>query len=379
MGSTSFGNAAPASPEAEQCRRNLHLIFDAMQEYLREHQSYPPRLRDLVPRYLRDARYLACPLAEAQADRQQDRENVPVVGLPDPLTTYDFELGLDRLRSEVWSGPPKTSRDYRLRQRELIGDGVPMIRCLKKHPRHLNLAFDRRVYESDLYWEVLFRHVIPHPQLYPEWVLSDRLPVARRLKARAVEAPSSCLDLTQFYNGHLNDEWFSPELLTANSLSQFPAGMFSARGIQFDARGILQLEGNCFPSFFPDGITNIPVRMKARKLHLLHGTYSEETQGVAVAQLRLNYSAGEPFVFPIRYGIDVAGWWFDPMAGNAGTPSPGNVAWVGNNAAAGGSGKRLRLYASTFEHPKPAAEIQSIDCLSTLSRSAPFFLAITLE
>jgi len=55
------------------------------------------------------------------------------------------------------------------------------------------------------------------------------------------------------------------------------------------------------------------------------------------------------------------------------------VVWTGSIPLAEDAGRSLRLYHTTRANPRPDAAITSLDVVSTLSRSAPFFMAITVE
>ena len=48
--------------ERAACIKNLKTIYDAIQEYQRDHKSLPNWLSDLVPQYLADVNVLTCPV-----------------------------------------------------------------------------------------------------------------------------------------------------------------------------------------------------------------------------------------------------------------------------------------------------------------------------
>ena len=62
-----------------------------------------------------------------------------------------------------------------------------------------------------------------------------------------------------------------------------------------------------------------------------------------------------------------------PLAGNT------KVAWVGQNPQATKSGYHIRIFKSSFDNPKPDLQIKTIDYVSSLTPSAPFLLAVTVE
>ena len=373
--------AQDRSPSAiDRCRQNLTVVFDALQAYESRHKAFPDRLEQLVPAYLKDPSYLVCPLALREGDNLKNREHLSEIGTFDSYSSYDYELS-SQTRNKALVALKKSPREYKLKQRALVGDMVPIVRCLR-HPgqgHRLNLSFDRRVYVSGDYWEVVVRHLLPHVQLMPEWVFSSRLPLRPRLLPRQDQVPAHLLDLSSRYNCHLADGWLSWDLEVTNTLAQFPAGIFMHGSLSFDARGLIQLEGDRFSQpAFPDGITNLAVQLPLRRLHLLHGTEGEEELGKTVAFLVVRGPESVIARFPIRYGIEVAHWWADPGSAARGLENA-QVAWEGDNPAATSAGKRLRLFVSTFEVPQGPRQVTGIDILSAHSGSAPFLLAITSE
>ena len=52
---------------------------------------------------------------------------------------------------------------------------------------------------------------------------------------------------------------------------------------------------------------------------------------------------------------------------------------TGINPAAQSQGARIRLFDTVFVNPHPEKEIQSIDYVSGMARSAPFMVALTIE
>jgi hypothetical protein len=55
------------------------------------------------------------------------------------------------------------------------------------------------------------------------------------------------------------------------------------------------------------------------------------------------------------------------------------IAWQGANPAARGLGMAVRVYQITWKNPLPDTPIQHIDFFSSMTKSAPFLVAITVE
>ena len=167
-----------------------------------------------------------------------------------------------------------------------------------------------------------------------------------------------------------------------NSLSQLPAGHQIFDGVRFNVAGLIQLaDGNDVTqtnSSYPASVEGIPVNRFCRRLHLLHGTVQNAGDQTVVANLVLHYADGSTGKCDIIYGQQVYDWWFK---GDSNPPLAGNtkIAWIGKNPIATRLGYRIRVFKTSFINPKPDVRIETIDFVSTLTRSAPFLLALTEE
>jgi hypothetical protein len=148
-------------------------------------------------------------------------------------------------------------------------------------------------------------------------------------------------------------------------------------GVPFDVRGIVQLNGGGMIEMrgkpFPRRVLGIKLGRKCARLHFLHSTGWTEKDGTVVGEYRLVYTDGSRQDLPIIYGEDVRDWW-------VGTDTTvelknGQVAWQGQTS----NGNAVRLYRRTWENPAPDREVASIDYVSTMTRCAPFLVAITVE
>src|SRR5438046_49334 len=133
---------APAGDTAAECSQHLRAIHRALVAYERDHQRFPDRLSDLVPKYLADRRIFHCP-----AD--------PTTGDPGPVpaqmygpfahrdpqlaTSYYYEFNSDKSRGIATQlGPfPEsdlpgvmwgTWRHVHNHLRTFYGDRVPVLR-----------------------------------------------------------------------------------------------------------------------------------------------------------------------------------------------------------------------------------------------------------
>ncbi|NIP24304.1 MAG: DUF1349 domain-containing protein [Phycisphaerae bacterium] len=123
------------------CAERLRTIYAGLKKYVREKDRMPDWLSDLVPRYL-EAETLFCP-----DDISHKSSHWPD---PELFCSYCYDLNPSRI-----PGQDRTMRQYKTEQREYMGDAVPIVRCFH-HGRVLNLAWDGRIYISDIhFWNSL--------------------------------------------------------------------------------------------------------------------------------------------------------------------------------------------------------------------------------
>ncbi len=198
---------------------------------------------------------------------------------------------------------------------------------------------------------------IAHPELHP--TIRPRLP----------GTPPELLDLSPFYNVFLNENW-NPETSQNHTLASLPTGSNVLGGVQFDARGIVQLHGGVFRDIprghFPDQVRGIPVAQLARRLHFLHATVYRTSAGNEIGAFMIHFETGQTQAIPIIYGSDVQDW--------ADKADDFPVAWSdkGNSIA-------LRLYKTTWVNPFADRAIAAVDYVSAMTQCAPFLVAITVE
>jgi tRNA A-37 threonylcarbamoyl transferase component Bud32/tetratricopeptide (TPR) repeat protein len=231
---------------------------------------------------------------------------------------------------------------------------------------------DFRVYNYERGYYLRSIAVSPHT--------GDLLPVARpAIPGRESACPPNLLDLGLFYNVALTNNMHSKP---GNDIAGLPQGRQVFGGVEFDVRGVIQLAGTDLLRQtglnWPSAITNIPVRLKAARLNVLHGTAWNQPDGTRIGAYVLHYADGQTASLPIRYGQHLRDWW-SFRASDEVAPQKALLAWTGENAAIRVNKGSLRLYLMTCPNPRPDVEIRSLDFISTLTQCAPFLLAITTE
>jgi hypothetical protein len=195
------------------------------------------------------------------------------------------------------------------------------------------------------------------------------------VSSRPADAPARLLDLTRFYNASLRDNWHDG---FAGSLASLPIGLQEFKGIRFDVRAIVQLSGaELISRGYPPKIEGLPVHQKCSRLHFLGATGWDEAMGRQVANVVIHYANGQKRFIPLLYGQDVLDWAHD--ATDEPQKAGALVAWVGDSRDSNMDNPLRRLFLITKDNPLPGEEITTLDLESTMSRAAPFIVAITVD
>lgn len=199
------------------------------------------------------------------------------------------------------------------------------------------------------------------PAPKPEDTVPDRNPVP--------------LDLTE----HFNAELVQHDVENANDFSELPSGLQPMLGTTFDIKGVIQLGGQtekASASKYPERVSGIKVGARCRRVQFLLGTRVAEQPGVSVAKVVIRYADGQTQEAPVVYGKNVLDWWIDPRQP---LRRGGAVAWVGSNAAARKKGSSVQLFKLAVDNSRPEAVVESLELVSLMTRSAPFFIAATAD
>ncbi len=369
------------------CQANLNFIFEAIQEYRKQHHGkLPDRLSDLADGFIHDPKILICPFVQKTGGLRSWRKEIRELDF-DPLTSYGYEFPRKEIGDDLWRGLPKrTWRDFKERQVQKLGQlgsVVPIVRCHVHRPR-LNLALGGRIYESELYWEKNYANLVPEDEMAPGRLFADpaggRKLTAQDFPARDLRAPARLLDLSKHYNGLLADTW---QGFPSNHLARLPSGLREFGGVPFDVRGVIQLCGgeHDMPVSFPEKVEGIRVNEKLRRIHFLHGTTFDPTTlkppQAQIATYIVHYADNQTREIPVAYGKHVVDWWFNPKKPVELTEA--KVAWTGANEAADAYGKALCICHATWENPLKDTEVTSLSLISRATVSAPFVIAITFD
>ena len=369
----------PPDPDRAACARNLRKIHAAIQAYRRTEKNLPVSLLDLRPRFLADAADLVCPACQKIGKRSDDIAGS--TDQPDAGVTYTYEFRPTPIPQSIQMGSSRTLRDWKQLQMGLIGGGVPIVRC-HCHELSVNLSFDGDVYDSPLVWEALHSKMInpydlSHGALFAQYETVHFIIIPERRP----NLPPRFLDLTRFYNASLREGWHTDD--AANNLERLGSGMVTLGETDFDVRGVVQLRSSKERPHlkkYPAGASNIVVNLKVSALHFLHSTAHPVNEGTHIGSYVMHYADGLAEKMTIHYGWHLLDWWEDPEAPDKWVnPRNSAIAWAGTNRGGGKENRKVYLYESRWDNPRPGTPIVSLDFVSTLDHSGPFLLAITAD
>jgi hypothetical protein len=201
------------------------------------------------------------------------------------------------------------------------------------------------------------------------------------IPARDPQAAANLIDLSAFYNAALTETWHNTGNTTAqNHLGALPRGIQEFGGVKFDVRGLIQLSGRDALSQlvvrFPKEVKNIKVDRLGQSIHFLHAAGWMSPDGTTIGNYVVHYANGETREIPIVYGRDVRDWW---TQNNEPAKAELNTVWTGKNSMNPQTSPPQRLFKTTWKNPLPNVKIDSIDYRSTMTATAPFLVAITVE
>ena len=199
------------------------------------------------------------------------------------------------------------------------------------------------------------------------------------------------LDLSAFYNASLYT-WGTGQEVEGYGLGRLPLSFTPLHGVEFDLRGVIQLNSGGIPSGssapnqrprdinerlgrdYPDQVTGIPVNQATEALHFLMSCrWGRETSGNEVAHYLVHYNDGTTEKAPISYPDDVADW---VQSGENDRLPEERIGWRG--MLANGTNERV-LSEVVWKNPHPQKTVSTIDFVSSHKAAAPFLIAITLE
>ena len=359
-------------PEQRQaCQRNLTRIFDALGQYVERYNKLPNWLSDLVPEFITDGDVLVCPYILKTGQLSEWRRGLQRGPGNDPRRTYyHYEFCLEKAPHVAPEDSDKTYRDYKQAQRVLLGDAVPIVRCLAHEPV-LNLAYNGLIFENidPVYWEESFAHIFPHRSLAPR----DIFPIVRQIgtpsphdaianvRQNGTPGAVTLLDLCENFNITLYD---FPGKDRTNNLASLPQGTQRFGGVDFNISGVLHLTRSSRNLPFPREAHGIVVNQRCSRIHVLHGFVSSDPPSPEVARIGVHFADAQNLSEPVSF----------PVPG-----SNNGVVWQAALQEPKLKDRTVVVYRSTWDNPEPSRGIATLSFVSAMTEAAPFLLGVTLE
>jgi hypothetical protein len=162
--------------------------------------------------------------------------------------------------------------------------------------------------------------------------------------------------------------------LQGNNLTELPSGKHVMQGVQFEVGDGVLLLGSTVAGHLPKSI-QIQVGRKFDYLHVLHAAaYAVDEAEVEIGRYTLCYEDATTHIIPIVNRKDLYAFWKRPGDEFRGTSK---IGWEGTNDCVKPRGLKIQLYASSWENPRPDRAVVRIDFTSTMTKVAPFCVAIT--
>jgi hypothetical protein len=161
-----------------------------------------------------------------------------------------------------------------------------------------------------------------------------------------------------------------------------PRGRQVLDGTPFQIDGVILLYANNSAQRTRPGrtnVTDIPVRQRFERLHLLSGSHSSASDGTLIATLRLRYVDGSDAALAIRYGEQVRNW-FGPWHKEDRPLKDPNAreVWRAQCSPAAMTDDYIRLFHVVLTNPAPDKEVKSLSLESARKPAGLMVAAISV-
>jgi hypothetical protein len=176
---------------------------------------------------------------------------------------------------------------------------------------------------------------------------------------------------------HKLKEPFHKATLPGNDLDCFTPGEQTFADIKFKIGEKYIRLASIKLSDKPDKVEGIKVDKRFAKLHILHATGWSTDDDTIIGEYTITWEDDTTVTIPITYGKDVLDWWVGEDTAESGKVK---IAWKGENEASKRNNRKIFLYLTTWENPKPDKKVKTIDYSTTKeTMCAPFCVAMTAE
>ena len=156
-----------------------------------------------------------------------------------------------------------------------------------------------------------------------------RVTIDNPIPPRSPQANPDLVDLSDYYNASLDDDWFQHP---GHDFQDLPKGVQAFGGVTFDVRGLIQLAASksldVTGVVFPEAVQGIAVNRRGRRLHFLQACFWSTAEGAKLGEYVVHYADGQTRSAPILYQRNVLDWWVRPEDR---LPTEAEEVWRGQN------------------------------------------------
>jgi hypothetical protein len=215
--------------------------------------------------------------------------------------------------------------------------------------------------------------------------LENKVKDRQAVKETSNEIP---INLKPYVNSKLTDPLADVPDQKDHTLADLPTGLHTYGGVPFDVQGLIQLNGPSIQTglkLWPLEVKDIAIGHPFKKLHLLHSAFHIDGPGahLAFAKLILHYADGSQEELELvggTHALRCTSKTVPPFLGMLEAPQT-ELAWLGTNPylKKNNPGGSLHIYRTTLDNPKPAAQVTTMDYVSTMINPGPFIVGLTIE
>jgi hypothetical protein len=123
-------------------------------------------------------------------------------------------------------------------------------------------------------------------------------------------------------------------------------------------------------------VEGIAVGRQCRRLHFLHAACNAALieDGPEIGNYTVHLADGTQYQIPLVLGRELVDWHIQRRKTEAFV-----TAWEGENPRSRQLGKKIRLFKTTWENPRPEVQVRAVDFTAACPGPCPFLVALTAD
>lgn len=178
------------------------------------------------------------------------------------------------------------------------------------------------------------------------------------------------IDLSEYYTRSVRG--------TESSFSALPSGQQALADTPFDIRGVVQFHETNRDASLTARSPAMRLDLRCRRLHFLHAATGQADDKTRLGSYLFRFADGGTTNLFLEYGSDFRAW--ETATGESLLAQKAALAWIGSNPdPQANSTGCFRLFKTTWENPRPDAEVASVEYRPENPQVFPFLVALTAE